>query len=930
MLFSSADFYSWMNSGNRGAGKLLFSCIEPETVEEAPGRLVFRLQLPPGYPTSREFFQITKGALAAVPTLLGQRPANVILTSLARGAEFEVRYVAVPSLVSRFLRWLARPITIWYAARELKAANEILTERYYELDSARSAISRQATQLRTAHTISVAVHKNLDLDQTIEAVADALVSVAGFVGVEVAVTAVVDDVKVERNSTLGTPSNRVEPIDAPLTSRSRVLGSVRVWPSPDSDYAERRDLLAFILPSVAAALDDALAFTELQRYRTDLEIRVAEKTTELVRRDADLRATIEDLKKAQATRDRIFANINHEIRTPLALIMLLARDIVRHMGDSADAVTQDSLQRIEISSRKLVRLVDTLLLLSSKTEGKMSVELRRFDVANIVNTLVGTWRAAAGVQAIVLRYAGPPSLVMDTDDVALERILTNLLSNAIKYTPNGGSVLVELQGGDEMVTLTVRDTGVGIDEDLKKRLFGRFERGKAALRRGVQGSGIGLSLVKELTEEMGGRVDVESPLGGGTAFHVRLPFADSGRAVGAEIRPVNLQARPEDFGLPTTDRATPGTHVHVSPPRAVPTVLVAEDEPNLAAELIRILEVDYRVVCAPDGMTALALAGQHHPDILVSDVSMPGMDGYELTERFRALVGNRLAPVILLSAYTSSTDRLRGFQAGALDYVAKPFDPEELIARVRSQLALRDFALKLYESEKLASLGRLSAGLAHEIRNPANAIVNAVAPLQELLPPELVELGTPTGDLLSVLGECAAQIGAVSRQLLGFSRPGHVDWYDANLGELVGRASRLLGPSLDGVQVKSDFPENSTLSCSPSLLAQVFIILLENGAQAVKRGGWIRITFRMEPNNAVIEVSDSGTGVPVDLRERVFEPFFTTKPVGEGTGLGLSTARQLVGHHGGTLEIVGANGGSVFRISIPQRAHRRELARPFG
>src|SRR5439155_23309000 len=164
-----------------------------------------------------------------------------------------------------------------------------------------------------------------------------------------------------------------------------------------------------------------------------------------------------------------------------------------------------------------------------------------------------------------------------------------------------------------------------------------------------------------------------------------------------------------------------------------------------------LLQREYRVILAGDGLTALRMAQQHLPDILVSDVGMPGMDGLEMTRRFRELPGNRLARVVLLTAFANLSARLQGFGAGAIDYIVKPFEPAELMARIHSQLELRTLALRLSQSEKLASLGTLSAGLAHEMRNPANAIVNAIEPLAELLPPELRPEEHPVNQLLGVL-----------------------------------------------------------------------------------------------------------------------------------------------------------------------------------
>jgi signal transduction histidine kinase len=265
-------------------------------------------------------------------------------------------------------------------------------------------------------------------------------------------------------------------------------------------------------------------------------------------------------------------------------------------------------------------------------------------------------------------------------------------------------------------------------------------------------------------------------------------------------------------------------------------------------------------------------------------------------------------------------DRLQGFGAGAIDYVVKPFEPAELLARVASQLELRALALRLHQSEKLAALGTLSAGLAHEMRNPANAIVNAIEPLSELLPAELRQEDHPVAQLIGVLRECATQIALLSRQLLGFRRPGELEYTRSTVADIIGRAHALTSQLFKSVTLKEELDYKGPLECAAPLLTQVLSNLLENGAHAAGVGGWVKLASRSAGERVIIEVSDSGAGVPAVLRERIFEPFFTTKPPGSGTGLGLTMARQIVERHGGILDVREAPGGTLFHIEVPLRA----------
>lgn len=650
-------------------------------------------------------------------------------------------------------------------------------------------------------------------------------------------------------------------------------------------------------------------YEELEDYRLNLEKKVEERTNELAR-------TVTELKEAQEARDKLFANINHEIRTPLSLISLSISDVKRRRTD-VDARTQQQFDGIEGATRQLLRLVDGLLVLAASQEDRLRLRMTTFDIAARAKNTVGMWTHAAEALGVTIGYDGPEELAIHADETAVDRILTNLLSNALKFTPAGGSVSVELSALDGNMQLAVRDTGVGVDEEFKKRIFGRFEQGRAAVHAGSHGSGVGLSLVRELSRAHGGDVALQTPASGGSRFVVTLPTKPAPAAL-ASISPreeaVSAQV-PADFGIA---EVSPSTSEILEPP-GVPlgTIVIAEDDPALRAQVAELLRTDYRVLVAPDGISALNLARKHLPDMLVSDIGMPGMDGIELTRRFRDMSGNRLAPVLLLTAFGEVRKRLQGFEAGAVDYILKPFEPEELRARIRSQLLLRSLALRLSESEKSVTLGVLSAGLAHELRNPANGIANAIGPLRKLLPAESLREDSTSGKLFRVVEQCTEQLSVLSRQLLGLRSGAEMELVTTPVPELVSRAQSLASAALAGCRVDAAIDYTGTLACAPSTILQVLANLLENAAHASGPGGWVKISAVLDAERVVFEIADSGPGVPTELRQKIFEPFFTTKPPGIGTGLGLATAREIVVRHAGALEVRSGSPGAVFRVELP-------------
>ena len=658
-------------------------------------------------------------------------------------------------------------------------------------------------------------------------------------------------------------------------------------------------------------------YTELEKTRDEIEQRVRDRTRELSEARDELASTVVQLEQAQTARERFFANISHEIRTPLSLILLAAGDIEARANHALDDRSRRSLAGVSDGARKLLRLVDELLLLAAGKADKLRLHDEPTDLALLVASVVSAWRPAAEAAGLELATRAPATLVANVDPTAIERVISNLVSNAVKYTPRGGSIELELAAGDDGVRISVLDDGPGIDEELAGRLFGRFERSLGAARK-AGGTGIGLALVKELVEAHGGAVSAQSRERGGTDMRVVLPATIVVDGPATTRRRAQLDLAPAEASA-----LAPGA---VLAPRGTSqgTILLAEDDAGLAEMVAKLLADEYTVIVALDGAHAADLIAKHQPHMLVTDVDMPGMSGIELSQRFRDLTNDKLAPIIIVSAVLDLGTRLAGLDAGAIDYITKPFDPLELRARVRAQFRMRDLAIRLHRAEQLSTLGILTSGLAHELRNPANGIINAVPPLRHLLPSTLTAPDSGVGQLLAVMDSCATQIGALSRQLLGF-RDGssQLDVRPDDLSALVDSALRLAAPALAGVELAKDIDFACQVPCAGPMIVQVLTNLFENAGHAVGRGGWISIRGRCSDGKATVEVTDSGPGVPSDLRERVFEPFFTTKSPGEGTGLGLSVARAIVQRHGGVLEIRDLRARPAFVMELPLRAAAR-------
>ncbi len=903
LLFSAKDFYRWMNKPRDGVGNQMFTCIVPMHRDVSETEVEIDLIVADGYEIVWDFFLLTLGNLEELPRLLGGPRAQVEMVRLERGARYHVVIPKGLPLFTRIRRWLTWPFTVRAAARELKAANESLLDQYQELEKARSTVARQAQHLRTAHTLNNLILRDVELVSLLDTIVRALVEEAGFAWAEVSLIGTEKDpARVARHG--GEPHE-------PLIKRSlesgggQTVGELLVAIHTGDSQQDREDLLTLVVPTLATGIQNVL-------YRTNLERLVEVRTAELTQARDQLAGTVAQLREAQEAREKFFGNISHEIRTPLTIIMLAAADIEARAGSALDGRARAGLIAVTDASRKLVRLVDELLLLAAGQEGKLRMHPEPTDLVALVRLLGAAWLPGAEQAKLTLDVRTPAALVARVDPVAIERVATNLVSNAIKYTPAGGSVEIELAEDADGIRLSVRDTGPGIDEELAGRLFGRFERSIGEDRRKT-GTGLGLSLAKQLVEAHGGTIEAHRRPEGGAELRVLLPpsvvIPDAPMPTEPTLRLAPVPDRP-----PTVEsgaRLQPATV-------AKGTVLLAEDDTALAEMVAQLLSEEFVVHVAHDGLAALELVRAHQPQLLITDVEMPGMNGIELARNFREQVGDKLAPIIILSAVIDLGTRVAGLDAGAVDYVTKPFDPAELRARVRSQFRMRELAVRLQRAEQFSMLGILTSGLAHELRNPANGIVNAVGPLTDLLPPELLQPDHAVGQLLEAVRACAEQIGFLSKQLLGF-RGGDADLEvrPAKIGEIVERSLLLSRRALVGIEVRNLLPRGLKVMCAPPLMTQVLTNLIENAGHAAAPDGWVEIRVNLDRGRCNLEIADSGPGVPPELRERVFEPFFTTKPTGKGTGLGLAVARSIIHKHGGILEIRDRESRPYFVIDLP-------------
>lgn len=447
---------------------------------------------------------------------------------------------------------------------------------------------------------------------------------------------------------------------------------------------------------LVAGVSPARAFDE--GYETFLSL-VAKQAATLIASAAALegaRGRAEALAELDRAKTTFFSNVSHEFRTPLTLLLAPLEEA----RDASAALEGEPLELAHRNGLRLLRLVNTLLDFSRIEAGRVDAAFEPVELGGLTAELAVSFRAVmerGGVSLVIDAEPLPEPVFVDRD--MWDKIVLNLLSNAFKHTFAGAvTVRVTLRG--DVVEMAVGDTGIGIADDEIPRLFERFHRVPSVRARSHEGTGIGLSLVDELVRQHGGTIEVTSALGHGSVFTVRIPrgsdhlpseLVGAGRGPGATaLGPVPFVEEAARWLGDEIPDAPPG--IDDARPRGGgrSRILLADDNADMRQFLIRLLGARHEVEAVADGVAALAAARREPPALVISDVMMPGLDGLELVRALRDEPETRLVPVVLLSARSGEEATIDGLEAGADDYLEKPFSAHELLARVNAHLALGD------------------------------------------------------------------------------------------------------------------------------------------------------------------------------------------------------------------------------------------------
>lgn len=672
------------------------------------------------------------------------------------------------------------------------------------------------------------------------------------------------------------------------------------------------------------------------------------------------RQRAESLAELDRTKTLFFSNVSHEFRTPLTLSLAPLQDILSDSTHPLAPVHRERLKLVHRNSLRLLKLVNTLLDFSRIEAGRIEAVYEPTDLASFTAELSSVFRSAiegAGLQLIVDCPPLPELVFVDRE--MWEKIVLNLLSNAFKFTFEG-AITVRLRPIDgNQAILQIQDTGTGIAPKYLPHLFERFYQVRGTQARTHEGSGIGLALVHELVRLHGGTIEVNSTLGEGTCFTIALTFGtehlQSHRLhLEGNYQPIRTLASTamsptayleEAERWATTQKNEEQTVENAEEPKTQTAdssfskltsarVLVIDDNADMREYLTRILSQRVQIVAVGDGATALSLARERLPDLILSDVMMPGLDGFELVEALRADPRTREIPIILLSARAGEEAIVVGLEAGADDYLIKPFSAQELISRVTAHLQMAQQRGEALQKERIINRQKdeFISVVSHELNTPLVSILgwtrllrsNPPSPMMLNKALEIIERNT------MLQAKLVQDLLDISRIRVGKLR---LNPQLIELKPVLETAIATVTQTSADKGIHLTWQENVTkplvVMGDRDRLAQVFTNLLTNAIKFTLEFGSVRVELLVmddvsaNASIAEVRVIDTGIGIAADFLPHVFERFrqAENENAAKGLGLGLAISCHIVELHNGTIhaQSAGLGQGSTFVVRLPLR-----------
>jgi len=662
--------------------------------------------------------------------------------------------------------------------------------------------------------------------------------------------------------------------------------------------------------------------TEQHRLTEELKSRTEQMESEIFQRAQQVQEANKKLREAEQLKSEFFANVSHELRTPLSLILAPVESLLSNKREENNTY----LKTIHNNAIRLLQMVNGLLDFSKVEAGKMTVHREPTDITALINSVLHDFESMLKEKKVTLLsdISTSANHVM-IDHYLFERILFNLLSNAAKFTPEGGEVFVRMWMKEEKLYLSVKDTGIGIAESELTHLFQKFRQVEGSSTRRFEGTGLGLAMVKEFTELLGGTVSVKSEPNAGSTFTIDCLAPRADVSDNTEHKSSRVALVPQ-----YQNASTSNSQVSELVRGEAMKVLICEDNEELSEYIASLLRDWCQIKKAKDGEEALQLVQLWSPDLVLTDFMMPKKDGIAVCTSIKNNPATSNTIVILLTAMTHRDAMMKGWEAKADEYLFKPFHPEELITRVKSFFAILSERKKTaeiieYKNQQLEysnkELEAFSYSVSHDLRAPLRAIDGYTRILQEDHEKELSEEGKR---VLNTILSNVKKMSHLIDDLLAFSRLNKLELIKIPID-----MNSLVEEIIDELKISHIKNRNIDLRILPlapakgdiGMIKQVWVNLISNAVKysSKKEETIINIESAQENGNIIYSVKDNGAGFDMNYYHKLFGVFQRLHKVTEfeGTGVGLAIVNRIVSKHDGRVWAEGkVNEGATFFFSM--------------